>query len=66
MNDNVKIYIQLLRKAKTSTNDLIGTWSRALAVAPERDKREILNIIETLSVHDNTAFDKMNNLLGGK
>lgn len=66
MDDKVKLYIQLLRKAKTSTNDLIGTWSRALTVAPDRDKREILNIIETLSVHDNVTFDKMNNLLGGK
>ena len=66
MDDNVKLYIQLLRKAKTSTNDLIGTWSRALTVAPDKDKREILNIIETLSVHDNLTFDKMNGMLEDK
>ena len=63
MDDSVKLYLQLLKKAKTSTNDLIGTWSRVLAVAPEIERREILKIIETLSVHDNISFEKLNKVL---
>lgn len=62
MEDGLKIYLQLLKKVKVSTNELIGIWSRVLAVAPECERREILKIIEILSVHDNIIFEKISRL----